>query len=622
MSSSSESSVIRSFFKAMTPPPSLTVSQWADQFRKLSPEASAEHGQWRTSRAEYQRGILDAISDDRVHTVAVMTSAQVGKTEALLNALGFFLSQDPAPILVLQPTLEMAEAFSKDRVAPMLRDTPVLRDMVSDPRSRDSGNTLLHKQASNGARITMTGANAPASLAMRPVRVVMCDEVDRYPPSAGAEGDPVTLAKARSKTFWNRKLILTSTPTLKGVSRIEAAYMESDRRRFYVPCPHCSHPQTLVWASVKWDQGQSSTARYYCADCGAAWSDAERYAAIKRGEWIGEAPFTGVAGFHLNELYSPWSRLEDIVSSFLDVKASRSAERMRAWQNTVLGETWEDTGETLDETGLMERAETWDGEPEGVLVRTLGVDVQDDRVELELVGWRGPSGGEESWSLRYDVIHGDPSAPALWADLARYITDHAPAATCIDSGGHYTQQVYAFCRARLRQRVYAIKGMAGPGRPVWPKKASRNNSGKVNLFLIGVDAAKEVIYSRLKIKTPGPGYCHFPRGRDDQYFAGLASETVTTRYSKGFPIREWRKRSGSARNEPLDCRVYAYAALCSFGTVRWERLKRPKPVEVEEKREEAFAPLIPPDPPAPTPQKAASGRPFHLGGGFVNRWRL
>ena len=610
------SSLPAAWLKAMTPPPELTLSQWADQFRKLSAEASAEHGQWRTSRAEYQRGILDAVSDDTVHTVVVMSSAQVGKTELLLNALGYYLSQDPAPILLLQPTLEMAEAFSKDRLAPMLRDTPVLRDLVADPRARDSGNTLLHKQATNGARITMTGANAPASLAMRPIRVVMCDEVDRYPPSAGAEGDPVTLAKARAKTFHNRKFVLTSTPTIKGISRIEAAYAESDRRRYWVPCPHCGEAQTLAWAQVKWDQGQAGSARYYCLHCGAGWTDAERYAAIRKGEWIGEAPFTGVAGFHLSELYSPWSRIADIVSAFLDVKASRSAERMRAWQNTVLGECWEDTGETLDETGLMERCEAWDGEPSQVLVRTLGVDVQDDRVELELVGWSGPAGGEESWSLRYDVIHGDPSAPALWADLARYIEDHAPAATAIDSGGHYTQQVYAFCRPRLRQRVFAIKGMAGPGRPVWPKKASRNNSGRVNLFLVGVDAAKEVIYSRLKIKTPGPGYCHFPRGRDDQYFAGLASETVVTRYSKGFPIREWRKRSGVARNEPLDCRVYAYAALCSFGTIRWDRLKKPKPVEVEEvKREEPVAPLMPPPPtrPAPAPR---------MGGGFVNRWRF
>jgi phage terminase large subunit GpA-like protein len=284
---------------------------------------------------------------------------------------------------------------------------------------------------------------------------------------------------------------------------------------------------------------------------------------------------------------------------------------MRAWQNTVLGETWEDTGETLDETGLMARCEVWDGEPD-VLIKTLGVDVQDDRIELELVGW---ASGEESYSLRYDVIFGDPSAPALWKDLERYIADHRPAATAVDTGGHYTQQAYAFCRPRYRQRVYAIKGMSGMGRPVWPKKASKQNIGKVNLFLIGVDAAKEVVYSRLKLKTPGPGYCHFPVGRDDQYFAGLASETVVTRYSKGFPIREWRKRSGQLRNEPLDCRVYAYAALCSFGTIRWERLKKAEPKVEEVQREEPVAPLMPPPPtrPAPAPR---------IGGGFVNRWRF
>jgi phage terminase large subunit GpA-like protein len=586
----------------------MALSDWADRNRKLSREASAEPGQWRTSRAEYQRGILDAVTDRTVHSVAVMTSAQVGKSEVLLNALGYYISQDPSPILLLQPTLEMAEAFSKDRLAPMLRDTPVLKDLVADPRARDSGNTLLHKQFPGG-HVTMAGANSPSSLASRPVRIVMCDEVDRYPPSAGSEGDPVTLAKARAKTFWNRKLILTSTPTIKGHSRIEAAYQESDRRRYWVPCPHCGERQTLVWSQVRWDQGDAKSALYYCAHCGVGWTDAERYAAIRKGEWRAEAPFTGVAGFHLNELYSPWSRITDIVTAFLDVKASRSAERMRAWQNTVLGECWEDAGETIDETGLMERAETWDGEPQGVLFKTLGVDVQDDRLELELVGW---GLGEESWSLRYDVIFGDPSAPALWADLARYIADWRPSATAVDTGGHYTQQAYAFCRNRLKQRVYAIKGMAGPGRPVWPKKASKQNVGKVNLFLIGVDAAKEVVYSRLKIKTPGPGYCHFPRDRDDQYFAGLASEMVVTRYSKGFPIREWRKRKGGLRNEPLDCRVYAYAAMCSFGTIHWNRLRKPAPVapQVEE--------VAPPEVVVAQAQRPMMRRVRR--GGFVKSW--
>jgi len=593
----------------LRPPPKLTLSQWADQFRKLSPEASAEPGQWHTSRAEYQREILDAISDPEINTVVVMSSAQVGKTELLLNAIGYFAAQDPSPMLVLQPTLEIAEAFSKDRLAPMLRDTPAMQGLVTDPRSRDANNTLLHKVIPGG-HITMAGANSPASLASRPVRVVMCDEVDRYPPSAGTEGDPVMLAKARTKTFWNRRMVMTSTPTVKGLSRIEQAYAESDRRRYFVPCPHCDEFQTLVWANVKWPQNQPKEARYACITCGALWEHGERIAALRKGEWRAEVEFTGVAGFHINEIYSPWAALGDLAAAFVDVKASRSVERMRAWVNTCLGETWEDDGERIEGDTLMDRRENWAGDPPGVLVRTLGVDLQDDRLELELVGW---GEGEESWSLRYDVIYGDPSAKSLWDELDRYIDDHKPAATAIDTGGHHTQAAYAFCRTRLRKRVYAIKGMAGPGRPVWPKKASRNNSGRVNLFMVGVDAAKESVYGRLRLTTPGPGYCHFPRERDAAYFSGLASETVVTRYSKGFPIREWRKRSGT-RNEPLDCRVYAYAALCSFGTIRWNRLKKPEHQELDVP---VAAEPLPPE--MVPPARRASILPPRRG--FVTNWR-
>ena len=548
------------------PPPNLTVSEWADARRQLSREASAEPGQWRTSRAEYQRGIMDAMSDSLTHTVVVMSSSQVGKSEMLLNGIGFHMEQDPAPILFLQPTIEMAETFAKDRIATMLRDTPCLSGLVAEARSKDSANTILHKQFPGG-HLTLAGANSPASLASRPVRLVFCDEVDRYPPSAGTEGDPVTLAKARTKTFWNRKMVLTSTPTVKGVSRIEQAYAESDRREFLVPCPHCGHRQRMLWAQVKWEGGDPDTAALYCSGCGAGWTDAQRWSAIRRGTWAATAPFRGVAGFHLSELYSPWAHVADIARAFLEAKASRSQERIRAWQNTALGECYEQDGEKVDDLGIMSRVETWDGEPDGVLVRTVGVDVQDDRIELELVGWGHE---EESWSLDYRVIFGDPSGKTLWADLDRYLLDKLPHATCVDSGGHFTQAVYAFCNGKLRRRVYAIKGMAGR-RPVWPKRRSRALAGKATLFMVGVDGAKDQIFGHLKLSTAGPGYCHFPSDRDERYFAGLASETVTTRYSKGFPIREYKRRTG-ARNEPLDCRVYAYAALCSM-SINWAKVK-------------------------------------------------
>lgn len=604
----------------MAPPPKLTISLWADAERRLSPEASAEPGQWHTTRAEYQRGIMDAIGDPRVETVVVMSAAQVGKTESVLNCIGFYVAHDASPILVVQPTLEMATAFSTDRLSPMFRDTPTLRDKIGDPRSRDSGNTILHKQFPGG-HITMAGANSPSSLASRPIRIVLCDEVDRYPPSAGTEGDPVNLARKRSQTFWNRKLVMTSTPTVKGASRIEMAYEASDRRRYWVPCPHCGATQVLRWAQVRWPAGEPQAARYVCEHCDAGWTDEARWKQIHHGEWIGEAPFQGTAGFHLNEIYSPWSRLGDIARAHIEAK--KSPETLKVWINTSLGETWEDAGATVDDTGLMGRGEDWGGKtPQGVLVITAGVDVQDDRLEVELVGW---GKDEESWSLDHRTIFGDPSAPRLWSDLDRVLADTVPridgaalpvSAACVDSGGHHTQAVYKFCRERLRRRVYAIKGMAGPGRPVWPKRASRNNTGRVNLFLIGVDAAKEAVYARLKIDRAGPGFCHFPAGRDATWFQQLTAEQVVTRYSKGFAHRVWQLRSGR-RNEALDCRVYAYAALQSLN-VSWDKFRDFRPAARIETPPPSDSPVEPARPAVPAPAAMMPRRPRT---GWTNAWR-
>lgn len=603
--------LVRETLLSLRPPPRLTVSQWADANRQLSRAASAEPGQWRTSRAEYQRGIMDAISDRLTHTVVIMSSSQVGKSEILLNAVGYFLEHDPCPILVLQPTGEMAETFSKDRLAPMLAETPSLRGVIADPRSRDSENTILHKrtQAGDGA-VTLVGVNSPSPLSSRPIRAVFADEVDRYPASAGTEGDPIALAKARTKTFPNRKIILTSTPTLKGFSRIEAAYEESDQRVYHVPCPACGAFQRLLWRQVVWDTGQPRSALLRCFECDSAWSDAQRWAAIRRGHWIAGREFRGVAGFHLSELYSPWARIADIAEAFVLAKESRSAERLRAFVNTSLGETWETDGEKVDDSGVMARAEEWEGEPDGVLVRTAGVDVQDDRVEVELVGW---GVDEESWSLDYRVIFGDPSGPVLWADLDRYLLDHAPAAVCVDSGGHHTQAVYRFAKERYRRRVFAIKGMAGPGRPVWPKKANKGARNSA-FFLVGVDAAKDQIFAHLKLSTPGPGFCHFPKDRDERYFAGLASETVVTKYSKGFPVREYRRRS-NARNEPLDCRVYSYCALASLN-IRWARLAAQREIARDAEREKQQ-----PTPKADAPRPAAPSNPRYRRVGSIGGFR-
>lgn len=559
-------------------PPTLSVSEWADRERRLSPEASAEPGRWDTSRAEYQRGIMDAICDPSVHTVVVMTSAQVGKTEVLLNTIGYYIDQDPSPLMVIQPTLEMAEAFSKDRLAPMLRDSPALQGKVKDPRSRDSGNTLRHK-VFDGGHITLSGANSAASLASRPIRVVLCDEVDRYDDSAGTEGDPVSLAAKRSTTFWNRKLILTSTPTLRGLSRIEKAYAESDQRKCFVPCPHCDELQVLKWEGVRWDKIKNEkgetirhlpqTANYVCAQCGALWTDVARWGSLRKCQWEATAPFNGVAGFHLSELYSPWRRLSEIVSDFLEKR--HDLTRLQTFVNTSLGETWEESGERVEGASLIQRIEAYDDEslPGSVTALTAGVDTQDDRLEVQVIGWGKQ---EEAWVAWYEVIPGDPAQPQVWKDLdglllSSYRTVDGRTlkigAACIDTGGHHAAPALSFCRARRLRRVFATKGMAGP-KPIWPMRASRTKTND-QVFLVGVDTAKDTIYGRLKISRPGPGFIHFPHleGIDAAYFEQLTSESVVTRYREGRPYRVWILPKGK-RNEVLDTFVLALAARHSL----------------------------------------------------------
>lgn len=592
--------------KRLKPPPKLSVSEWADQYRKLSPESSAEPGSWQTSRAEYQRGIMDAISDPSIETVVLMMGAQMGKSECLNNVVGYHIAQDPSPILVVQPTLDMAQTWSKDRLAPMLRDTPALQGLVKDPRSRDSGNTTLHKSFPGG-HVTACGANSPASLASRPIRIVLCDEVDRFPISAGSEGDPVTLAKKRSATFWNRKIILVSTPTNKGASRIEDAFEVSDKRLYYVPCGDCGHHQTLKWGQVKWDSDNPGTAAYACEECGSLWDDATRIRAVRRGEWRSTGSSAKTAGFAVSGIYSPWIPLEDAVRDFLEVR--KQPATLRVWVNTYLAETWEEDGEQVDDYSLSERAEDWgDAVPADGLILTAGVDVQDDRLEAEIVAW---GKDEESWSIAYKTIHGDPSGPIVWRDLDEFLyqvfehefgEDMHVRATCIDSGGHHTQSVYKYVSTREGRRIFAIKGVGGEGKPM-VGKPSKNNIGKIKLFPVGVDTIKYELFSRFKITEPGPGYCHFPEGRDPEYYKQLTAEKIATKYHKGFARREFVKIR--TRNEALDVRVYAKAALALLNVnlagmaIKMQHRKEAENVIKQEK------PIVRPKNPS----------------SFVNRWR-
>jgi len=602
--------------RVLTPPPRLSVSEWADKERRLDSQSSAEPGRWYTSRAEYQRGIMDACSDPAVREVVVMCGSQSGKSEAILNTIGYHMHHDPCPILVMQPTVDMASAFSKDRIAAgLIKPTPAIRDLVKDSKAKDANNTTLHKVFPGGA-LSLVGANSPSSLASRPIRIVLADEVDRYPASAGEEGDPISLAKRRSATFWNRKFIAVSTPTNRGASRIDALYEETDKRKFYVPCPHCEHRQTMRWAQVQWHDGNPKTAQYYCEECGGAWNEAERHRAVSKGVWVATAPFNGAAGYWLNALYSAWVDLVDTVEEFL--ASRKDPMRLKTFTNTILAETWDEHGDQVDDYSVSQRKEEYEGIPEEVVLLTAGVDVQDDRLEVEIVGW---GAGEESWQIDYHILYGDPSSHRLWAQLDEVIIktyDHPTGeemivrATCVDSGGHHTRAVYNYAKTRAGHRVYAIKGVGGEGKPIIGR-ASRNNVGKVPLYAVGVDTAKELHYSRLRIDEPGPGYCHFQAKRDDEYFKQLTAEKMITTYHKGYPKRAWTKTR--TRNEALDVRVYAIAAFHVLN-VNMDSVVRRFYANVE-RRTEADKPKPVEKPhPLADPKKLKSRR-----GGFANSWR-
>ena len=510
---------------------------------------------------------MDAITDEKVREVWVMKSAQVGWTEILNNVIGYHVHQDPAPMLLVQPTLEMAESWSKDRLAPMVRDTPVLTERIADPKSRDTGNTLLHKKFTGG-HLTVAGANSPSGLASRPIRVVLFDEVDRYPASAGTEGDPISLGKKRTATFWNRKILAGSTPTIKGSSRIEAGFESGDQRFYHVPCPHCGEFQRLIWSQVKWPDGQPELAEYICVACGAILTEADKPEMLRAGEWRGSKEFSGIASFHISELYSPWSTWAEMAVAF--VRAKRFPETLQTWINTSLGETFEERGEEVAAVGLSQRREAYtvNSIPAGALMLTVGVDVQDDRLEASVWAW---GRDEEAWLAEHHVMHGDPGSESLWADLDNFLA--RPRATedgrkliveavAVDSGGHFTQQVYQYCAKRKARRIWAIKGAGGFGRLIWPKRAGRAGRTSAQVHIIGVDTAKDVLFGRLKrVTQPGPGYLHFPVSVDEVYFDQLTSETLIYKMVQGRRVRSYKPRSSGVRTEALDCMVYAYAAF-------------------------------------------------------------
>lgn len=561
---------------AIRPDPVYTIDEWADRERYLPPSTSAEPGRWRTSRTPYLREPMRALSPGTpIEQVTLVFGAQLGKTEVLLNYVGHGIAASPSPMLLVQPTVDTAEKFSKMRLQPMIEASPTIAALISD-RSRDSSSTLTLKEFPGGV-LRLAGANAPSGLASQPVRRLALDEVDRYPLDTG-EGDPVELARKRTSTFGaSRKILAVSTPTDEGVSRIWQLYEEGDQRRFWVPCPLCGAEQVLVWSQVRFDREDPQGAWYECEHCGERIDERHKGAMLKHGIWRPTNPNAPahVRSYHLSALYSPlgWLSWGDIAEAFL--KARGNPERLRVWTNTNLAELWTvQGGQTLSASTLQDAASPQSFRerlPASVSLLTAGVDVQDDRLELEIVGW---ADGEESWSVDYITITGDTEAAKTWDELEHVLLRTYPhpelgelrvQAAAIDSGGHRTQRVYDFCRTHKARRWWAVKGAnEAPGnrRPVWPQRPSRKK-GRAPLYIVGTNAAKEVIYGRLRLEGNGPGCCHFPAERPAEWFAQLTAERYEERRIKGRRVLVWHLPSGR-RNEALDCRVYAYAALEGF----------------------------------------------------------
>jgi phage terminase large subunit GpA-like protein len=596
--------IFRSAREILKPPPKLDLSQWADEKRYLSPEDSAEVGRWQTSLTPYLKPIMDAITNPAIREVTFCASAQSGKTQGILNnGVGYHIDQDPAPMLIIMPTKELGESWSKDRLDPMLRDTPCLRNKVHEAKSRDSKNTILHK-GFKGGHLTVVGSNSPIGLTGRPVRVVWLDELDKYAASAGGAGDPEALAAKRTKAFWNSKIVRTSTPLDKLTSRILPAYEASNMAKWYVPCPQCGEFQVLKWGGkdkpygVKWPKGKPEEAFYVCEKNGCIIVEEERMYMVGKGEARDEKPLTDHYGLWVWEIYSPFTTMGDIAKDF--EKARKNPETLKQFINETLAEGWEEEKETFAPETLVDRTEKYKSEvPAGVGILAAGADVHPDRAEFEVVGF-GEHG--ETWGIEYGVIYGDFSDPNLREQLDDILLSkkykhelgvEIGVTTAFIDSGFSAQDVYSYTKPRERYRIYACKGDSNTGKskPIVNFRPSKNNSIQAKVFYVGTITAKDYIYARLKIDRPGSGYMHFPirPGYDLEYFKQLTAEEVKPRTLRnGQKIREYHLPSGR-RNEALDCRVYAIAAFINL---------RANMIKIMEKLKEAAA-LAAQDPEAP-----------------------
>jgi phage terminase large subunit GpA-like protein len=578
----SNSSLLRvAFADAINPPPDLGIAEWADQYRILPGTASSEPGQWRTSRFPFVREIMDELSPQSPRQeIVIMGGAQVAKSECVINAMLYTIDYMPTSMMYVLPTIDTVEKFSKVRLASSISAIPSINEKIVEKHQKfkdANANTILMKTFSGGY-LVLAGANSAPALRQYPIERLMMDEVDGYVSDLDEEGDPVEIAKRRTSNYPRRKIAYISTPAIKETSRIEPMFEDGDQRYYYVPCPHCGHCFAIFWENIKWEgtdpDKASETAYLECPGCKGKIEERYKTQMLEHGYWKATFPGRRVASFHISSLYSPlgFYSWQMAVKSFLVAKKELNKEKLKVFVNTVLGETWSESGKSLEANWVASRKETYTAEvPNQCLILTAGCDVQEERIECEVMGW---GVGEENWSIDYAVFIGDTEGDDVWRQLDTYLLrrwNHPSGmqlpigAACIDSG-HRAKKVYAFCRDRFHRRILPVKGKEGWGLGYIHRPLSLNEEG-VWLHIAYVDEIKSKIYSQLKIeRNPAqivnPGYCHFPIKPvySNEYFRGLVSETLLPVKKAGRTTLRWHVRKG-VRNEPLDCRAYNIAAL-------------------------------------------------------------
>jgi phage terminase large subunit GpA-like protein len=581
-------SLITGLLDGLKPVAVMTVSEWADTYRKLSTVSSAEPGPWETARVPFTKEIMDSMSPNSgINEVVVMKGVQLALTESGLNIAATYIDLDPCSIMYVMPTVDLSKAISKDRVDPMIEACDTLRYKIKPARERDSGNTTMVKSFPGG-RFIFAGANSAASLRSRSVRVLILDETDAYPRNLDNEGSPISLAEKRTSTFGaKRKIYKISTPTVDGLSVIQKEFDDTDQRKYYVPCPHCNEMQVLLFECLKWESGKYDTAKYFCPHCAAGIEERFKTKMLAAGEWRAtvKSKRKTKRGYHISTLYSPlgWFSWGQIAEDY--EKALKDDILMRTFVNTVLGEVYKEKGEVPDWNNIYDRRETYErNKPsKDVMFITIGVDVQKTRLEYEVVGW---CKGKRSYSIDYVVIPGDTSQDDVWNELAAVVNRTwvredkrllNVKLMAVDTGWN-TQKVYDFCRRFPSTQVLPVKGSSRPMGVMFspPKMIDKTKYGtkigKVKVWMVDGGMIKQEIYGWLKTRINEAGlipngYCHFPEYGPD-YFKGLTGEEYRYTVNKRTGQTEYQWFKIFDNNEPLDCRVYARAAAAIVGLDR------------------------------------------------------